>query len=235
MEVIRVAMVEDESEVSHQLRKQLQHMEQTGVSFSIAVFSDAESFLASYQCNYDIVLMDIMLPGMNGMEAAQQLRKKDGEVVLIFITNMAHFAVQGYEVSALDFVVKPVSPAVFEAKMTRALQAVKRRQGRTICLEKGGNNVYLSTRDICYVEVAGHELCYHTPQEEYQEWGSMKKAAAELEPDGFLRCHSSFLVNPRHILRVDGMNLYMTGGTQVPISHPKRKEFMQALTEWMGE
>lgn len=89
-------------------------------------------FLAVYNGDYDIILMDIEMPGTNGMDAAEQIRKRDAQVVIMFITNMAHYAIKGYEVGALDFVLKPIQYLNFANKMDRAMQLVENRGSKPV-------------------------------------------------------------------------------------------------------
>ena len=109
-----VAVIEDEKSASDALGQHLKRYgAETGEEFKIYVFPDAETFLQNYKADYDVVFMDIELPGMNGMTAARELRKLDGKVVLVFVTNMSQFAVGGYEVGAFDFILKPVNYSSF--------------------------------------------------------------------------------------------------------------------------
>ena len=104
--MIRIAMVEDSPEERKRIRECLSYMEETeNLTFSVTEFPTGNAFLANYHYEYDIVLMDINLPGINGLETARQLRRMDSAVILIFVTNLVQYAVSGYEVDALDFIV----------------------------------------------------------------------------------------------------------------------------------
>ena len=109
-----IAIVEDEKEFSTQLEKYLeQYQEENNVRFKVSVFQDGAEILEDYKKIYDVILLDIEMPRLNGMDAAEQIREMDTEVTLMFITNMASYAINGYAVGALDFVMKPINYYTF--------------------------------------------------------------------------------------------------------------------------
>ena len=226
--------MEDEKAVVEQLREYFDRLSgEEGITSALTHYGSAEEFLENGNEHQDIVLMDIMLPGMNGMEAAKAFREKDSGTVLIFVTNMARFAVKGYEVNALDFVVKPVSYQQFKVKLLRAAAAVERDKDVCYTVTQKNGLYRFAVRDLCYVEVWGHVLKYHLEHEVIETRGSMSEAEKTLKEHGFIRCHSSYLVNPRHILHIRGYEMEMSDGTTVQISHPKKKTFMAQLARWM--
>lgn len=120
--MVNVAIVEDEIRSADVLCGFLERYgSEKGREFAVSRFTDAIAFLENYVPRYDIVFMDIQLPDMDGMTASRRLRALDRDVILIFVTNMANYAVSGYEVDALDFIVKPVSYFPFTVKLERAL------------------------------------------------------------------------------------------------------------------
>jgi len=107
--VIRIAMVEDEAAVREQLMGYVQrYTRQYGTEFSVTEFADGVDILENYRPVYDIVFLDVEMKHLDGMETARRIRALDADVVLIFITNMAQYAIKGYAVGALDYVLKPV-------------------------------------------------------------------------------------------------------------------------------
>ena len=132
--MIRIALIEDESEAKDLFMTNLdRYSKEHGVEFTVAHFCNAMTFLESYKPVYDIVFMDIKMPDMNGLDAAHRLRQLDPSVILIFLTNLSQYAVRGYEVNALDFIVKPISYYVLVLKLERALHRLENEGG-------GGDN-----------------------------------------------------------------------------------------------
>ena len=109
----RIAIVEDDKSFIEELKKYLeQYSQEEGQEFEISTFYDGEEILENHVSGYDLILLDIEMPKVNGMDAAEKIREADENVVLMFITNMAQYAIRGYSVGALDFVMKPITSAV---------------------------------------------------------------------------------------------------------------------------
>ena len=230
-----IAIVEDHIEEAEKLKAYFsRYAKDANVTFSIAYFDNAESFLERYRPVYDIVLMDIMLAEMNGMEAAKKLRALDQTTTLIFVTNMAQFAVKGYEVDAFDFIVKPVTYPHFSMKLQRALQKLDTQQDRQITLSLADRMLRIHVSQIKYIEVAGHNLTYHTTTGAFYVYGSLKSAESELNSNFFVRCNNCYLVNLNYVQGIDGHNL-LIGKDVLQISRSRRKNFIEQLNNYLGE
>ena len=231
--MLDVAIVEDDKEYAAILSDYLKRYgSEKGVEFDITVFNEAVSFIEKYRPRFSIIFMDIELPMMNGMDAARQLRQKDCTASIVFVTNMAQFACQGYEVSALDFIVKPVTYADFSIKLDRAVRKAYQEQQREYLINIAGGEYRVYVGDIKYIEVSAHKVIYHMSDGSVINSRNTLSAVEErLKGEGFLRCSKFCLVNPRHITAIDGLSV-MLGKDEVFISRSKRSEFMQALACW---
>lgn len=231
----RIAVLEDtpgEAEVIESALRR--YAEERGRPVSLKLYTSGERFLEEYEPGLDLVLMDIEMPGISGMETAEQLRKRDEDVPLIFVTKMANYAVQGYSVRAMDFVVKPVVYENLAIKLDRALRAVDRRRNCRVVIQNGELTRWLNTEEILYVEVMNHTLFYHTAEEKISAYGTIKDCEQKLAPRGFARCSNSFLVNLNHVRQVRGSDV-LVGEQWLPIGRTKRREFMQRLAEFAGD
>ena len=233
--MINIAVVEDNEQDAAQLCAFIdEYAEKNGLAVKVSRFSDAVSFLDGTRGAFDLIFMDILMPGMDGMRAAQRLRASDRWAKLIFVTNMAQYAIRGYEVGALDFVVKPVRYPSFAFKFRRAVELATRRRRRSVWLQTASGSVRLDTAEILYVEVQGHRLVYHTIEGDLELWGTMKSARELLEPAGFALCNVCYLVNLERVTRLDGEMAYVDD-VPLKMSRGRRKPFVDALTRSMGE
>ena len=205
-----VTVLEDDEREQKKLKEYLEKFgSENDVVFCVKIFSSVKEFEAGYEKS-DLVLVDIELPDGNGFKVSESLRKKDESVMIIFVTNMAQYAVKGYEVEAFDFIVKPISYYGFSVKTERAmvkLRATKKEKDKTIVLKTVNSVITLAVSDILYVEVIGHSLVYHTVNGDFDVYGTMQKAAEDLGEAQFEFCNRCYLVNLAHVESVKGVRM----------------------------
>ena len=233
--MIRIAIVEDENIYALQLQEFLKQYERENEeNFQITLFSDGDEIVHKYKAEYDIILMDVEMKFMDGMSAAEEIRKLDTEVVIIFITNMPQYAIRGYAVDALDYVLKPVSYFAFSQRLNRAIVRMKRRENKTIFVGVKGGTIRLDATDVFYIESQGHTLNFHTASGVYEAFGTMKEQEEKLEPLHFYRGNKGYLINLAHVEGVrDGYAVVK--GEKLLLSRSRKKEFMETLTRYWGE
>lgn len=233
--MIKIAIVEDESMYANQLKEYLEQYEkENGEVFDITMYSDGDDIVHKYKAQFDIILMDVEMKFMDGMSAAKEIRKVDTEVVIIFITNMAQYAIRGYAVDALDYVLKPVSYFAFSQRLARAIGRMKKREQKVISVNIKGGTVRLDVANIYYIESQGHNLIFHTASGEYESFGTMKDVEDKLGTMNFFRGNKGYLINLAH---VDGVQegCAVVRGESLVLSRSRKKEFMEALTRYWGE
>ena len=230
----RVAIVEDNPDDADLLLHLLKQFEQTfHESFYYKVFENSSHFLDHYHKEYDLIFMDIEMPGMNGMDAAQKLREKDTDVTLIFITNMAQYALRGYTVDAIDYILKPLNHYSFSMKLKKALRNIQHRAQSMITLKTSDGIFRVSSSDIYYVEVSGHYLNYYTASTVYTVRSTMAVAEEQLLKYHFLRCSNCYLVNSVYITSVRSTEVTI-GSTSLPVSRTKKEAFFRELANYLG-
>ncbi len=236
MLMVHIAIVEDETSAARMLQSTLDtYARENGVNFQTKRFADAVSFLTDYKKGYDIVFMDIELPGLNGMDAAFKLREFDKQIIIIFVTNMAQYAVRGYEVDALYYIIKPINYQNTAYKLKRALSILSANSDAEIVLPQANGLVRLSSQALMYVEINSHKLFYHAEDKTYIAYGSLSEVEKNLRPHHFYRCNSCYLVNARYIASITGFVVTLLNGEQLQISHPKKKQFMLDIANWLGD
>lgn len=232
---ISAAIVEDDGSAAQELERQLTcYGQNNGHTFSISRFSEAGSFLQDYQPRYDVIFMDIKMPGLDGMSAAEQLRRIDPVTMLIFVTSMVQYAVQGYDVNAFDFIVKPVNPTAFDMKMKRAVRALRLSQGSELVLNAGGITRVLPSSSIHYIEVMDHELTYHTEQGVFSVRGKLSSVEQKLPAGTFFRCSVSYLINLRYVTQFTGEQVCVAGD-RLRVSRSKKKDLAAAVAAYLGQ
>ena len=230
----RIAIVEDDREYVKELKTYLmQYAAEEGQEFEISVFYDGAEILENYVPKYDLILLDIEMQKINGMDAAEKIRETDENVVLMFITNMAQYAIRGYSVGTLDFVMKPITYYTFSMKIKRALKRVQKREISSILLTLPDGVKKLEARQIYYLEVQNRQLHYHTDEGEIVVRGSLQSAENLLPSDTFAKCNHWYLVNLMHVTEVR-KNTAVVGPFELEISRRNRSGFLEALTKYMG-
>lgn len=227
--VLRIAIVEDEEAEAARLGEFLDcFSRETGMELRHSWISSAAAFLENYQREYDLIFMDIRMPDMDGMKAARRLREVDGEVMLIFVTNLAQYAVQGYSVNALDYILKPVSYPAFALKMRRVIDCCQRKQERRLLLNTNSGTVQLWESELYYVEIFDHHIRYHTRQANYDAYGTLKSVELSLPSHSFFRCNNQCIVNLRHVTKLDGYTV-TAAGQEFSVSRMRKKAFLEQL------
>ena len=230
----RIAVVEDDRNFVEELKGYLnQYAKEEGQEFEISAFYDGAEILEKYVPKYDLILLDIEMPKVNGMDAAEKIREVDDNVVLMFITNMAQYAIRGYSVGALDFVMKPITYYTFSMKIKRALKRVHKKEIPSILLTLSDGVKKLEVRQIYYLEVQNRMLHYHTDEGEFIVRGSLQSAEGTLPSNIFAKCNHWYLVNLMHVTAVR-KNMAMVGPYELEISRRNRGTFLGALAEYMG-
>lgn len=232
--MLRIAIVEDDAACMEQLRQNLTaYAKEKGEEFRLDCFAAGMDLMENYRPVYDLILLDIEMPHFNGMETARRIRRTDEQVLLMFVTNTAQYAVQGYEVGAVDYLLKPVNYYALALKMDRVLRISAGRQGSAVAVNRADGQHMVSTRELCYVEVQNHELCYHLTDRTLTATGSLKELESQLAGQGFARCHNCYLVNLRFVESIQP-EFVVVHGDRLKISRARRKAFLQAMLQQAG-
>lgn len=229
--MIHIAVVEDDQYYADQIKGYLDRFAQENkMDIRTQCFCNGMEIAEGYTPVYDIIFLDIEMPLLDGMSAAEHIRQKDPDVILVFITNLAQYAIRGYGVNALDYVLKPIGYAAFAMKLQKACRILAGRETRYVLLTDEQESRKISVSNIRYIEVANHQLIYHTTEGDFFQFGTLRKLEDELG-DSFARCNHCYLIN---LAYVDGTreDFVLLGGDTLKISRAKKKQFMQMLSDY---
>ena len=234
--MMKIAIVEDDLTYSNQLESYLHKYEnEYGEAFEITTYMDGNAIVQDYHSQFDIILMDIEMRYMDGMSAAEAIRGVDKEVVIIFITYTPQYAIRGYAVEALDYIVKPVSYFAFSQRLARAIVRMKKREQKSVIITVKGGIVRLAANSIYYIESQGHDIIYHTSLGNYVTSGTLKDAEQALKSLHFFRGSKWYLINLSQVEGLEDGSAKLKGGKPLPLSRGRKKEFMEALAQYWDE
>lgn len=223
--MVSVAIVEDDPGYTKRLREYLKkYEEEYREPLQVTAYSDGDEIVENYRGQFDLILMDIEMRFMDGMAAAEQIRKQDSRVIIIFITNMAQYAIRGYAVDALDYVLKPISYFAFSQRIRRAMGRMKKREEHYVAVNTKNGVYKIPASQLYWVESQGHRLTYHTKDAQYESTtASIGKLEKELGSANFFRCNKCYLINLRFVTGIEKDDVLL-GDKNIPVSRAKKSD-----------
>lgn len=225
----RIAVCEDEKYILEELHQKVEtYIKQKQLIANVKTYMSGEDLLMD-KTAHDIVLLDMMLPGLSGIEVAKQLYHK---CCIIFITFYEKYALDAFDVDAVHYLIKPVSDDRLYLALDRAIDRLKQMDHKMLTLVKAGKTRIINIHDILYCEVFNHQVIIHTMQDNYDYSGSLDMLENELD-GGFFRCHRSYIINMRCVIgREEGVAI-ISSGDRILVSRRKQTEFMQKLLKFL--
>lgn len=234
MTMIRIGLVDDDLGHLRLMRDYLTRYErEEDVVLQIEEFHNGLNFVEDYNGQLDVVFLDIEMPHMDGMTAAHKIRERDSSLAIIFLTNLAQYAIRGYEVNAIDFMVKPVGYFLFADKLRKALTFMNLNICRNFVLQTDDAVVRVATPQIIYIEKEKNYLVYHTKKGIFRVRGTMSALEKELRGEGFSACLSGCLVNLRYVAQIE-KDMVRLEGESLPVSRQRRKNFKEDFLKYLG-
>lgn len=227
--MIKIAMVDDEigsmQDVTHMLSD---YFEKRDEEVQISTYSNSLEFLSKYKAQFDVIIIDIAMPGINGLEMSKKIREVDNTVIMVFLTSMKQFAINGYEVNAVGFIVKPVTEYSLALTMNRVLTKLQNKASRRLVINLRQGVSVVSTDELRYIDVCFHHVVYHTADKEIEAYGTLSEVEEKLKGLPFARCNNSTIVNLNYVTKTTNNSVFL-GNTELIISRGKKKEFVNAV------
>ena len=214
---IRIGVVEDDPASCQLVLDYLnRYQQENDEQFTVSVFDDGE------------------MSEMDGMAAARRIRERDDKVVIVFITAAPQYAISGYEVRALSYLLKPLPWFAFSQELKKSIDMVRRNGDDSMLIETSNGQMRLNLADILYLESIRHTIVIHTLEGKLSINGTLKDMEAKLADHHFFRSNSCYLVNLKHVTGVADQDCVMSNGEQLRVSRPRKKAFLAALTDYIG-
>lgn len=231
--MISIAIVEDDKNAAEKVKHFTEKFfTEQNTEFSIDNFYDGEEFLTKFKNDYSLVLLDIEMPHINGMETARRLRSMNSDSIIVFITNLTQYAINGYEVNATGYLLKPVSYLQFKQTMLRVTNKLTSNKGVRLTLNVDRGIKVVSSNEIIYIETVAHGLVFHCHNEDVFTRKTLKDVELLLEEVGFVRCNHCYIVNLKFVVNVGKDSLTVIGDTELAISRTKKKDVMSKIMEY---
>lgn len=222
--MIKIAICEDKKEQQELLKTYInQIFEALYIKYKLEIFNSGEELLENYQNDTDVLLLDIQMGQINGMDTARKIRSIDDKVEIIFITSLIEYVLEGYEVRAYRYLIKPVKYENLKENIINCIKEVDIKN-KYIIVKEQGNQIKLDINEITYVEVQKETITIHTLNEVYKTNGTMSNIEKDIDCDRFFRCHKSFLVNLEHIKSIKQYTAILENSEEVPVSRYRFKE-----------
>nr|WP_305136054.1 LytTR family DNA-binding domain-containing protein [uncultured Schaedlerella sp.] len=237
--MIRIAVCEDEQVLLDELSGQVSKiLEQHSIAYNIESFRNGSALLAREA--YDILLLDIEMEPMDGLELAGKLRMRGDDSRLVFITAHQQYAVDAYEVHPFHYLVKPVDSEKLETVLLQLCDSLHRERGRAVIVRQGTAVRRVPLEQILYLEVLDRKIYLHTVEETVPFYGKLEDlepalTRPELVPDSFFRCHRSYIVNLRHVQLYDKNEIRLDNEDCIPLSKRRYKSFGLAFMHYLKE
>lgn len=231
-----VVIVEDEQGAYDALKKQIDEYQKRNknVEFDVTHYLNATEFLDKPFDGFDLIFLDIEMPGISGIEAARKIRKTNEDVMIVFVTNMAQYALESYDVHAYDFILKPVNYDSFSIKFERCVNALSHKLlKREIVLAYGTNKKKVDIGDITFIESSNHNVIVHFKGGEFRMRTTLASFEKQLKGCHFVYCNACYLVNLKWVKELKGDSV-VVDNSELRISHLKKPMFLSEFAKYIG-
>ncbi|KAB1441254.1 LytR/AlgR family response regulator transcription factor [Candidatus Galacturonibacter soehngenii] len=233
---INIAICDDNKIFCNQLKEFIErYSHDNDTRCKVSSFNSGIELLEQYTDDYKIIILDIEMEGMNGIETALEIRKKNQKVIMWFLTVSEAYVMDGYKAEAFRYLIKPLSYEEFAEQFKESIKWVEEKYVTPIIVEYKNETYHLEEDDILFIEVYGHKLIYHLHNKPITTIDSLKNIETKLSKSSFVRIHRSYLINLKKVKTFNKVEIIMQNNEKVPISKYKEKEFKQAYTQFWGK
>lgn len=230
-----IAVCDDEvmecSKIAAKIRGILEEME---VSCTIRQFYSGQELLQSSE-SFDIIFLDIIMGGLDGMRTAQIARKKAFDKLLVFISASREYVFDAYDVEAFQYLLKPIEDKKLKKVLEKAVCKTQERSQAFIIVSRDRQKKKLFLDDIYYFEIRGRMIDAHGTGGIFSYYEQIGLLERELQGKGFFRCHKSYLVNLKYVDVYNRQELVLDNGERIGIARRRYEEFGREILKYMRE
>ena len=237
MILYKIAICDDEDTLIRELQDYLErYSDEMGQEFCYFSYYDGSELLRGYRPDFDLIFLDIKMEQLNGLKTAEEIRRIDRSVGLIFLTSMKQYVFNGYEYNAINYLLKPVKYSILKMELDRYFTYYHGKDEPYLSFSNDSGKYKALYKDLSYAETEKRNVMLHFQGQEQVIYKNMKEVARLLcAQPGFVRCHQSFVVNLSFVKGMEGMDVVLSTGERIPVSQPRRKEFMARLADYWGD
>lgn len=233
--MLHIAICDDEkSFVSHLTQLLHRYSDEAEEQLKITVYYDGSELIEHYNTTIDLIFLDIKMNQINGLKTAERIRQMDSHVGIIFLTTLTQYGLEGYKYQAINYIIKPIKYVRLKSELDKFTERLRQTVSPSYVIINDSGKYKFTLKTLRYVETFNRNLLFHTEQENIICYKNMKEIEKELAEQGFVRCHTSYLVNLFYVKGVKKLEIELITGEILPISQPKRKAFMEQLTKYWG-
>lgn len=236
--MVRIAFCEDERPQSEYITRLIKtYAKKCHKTITVDTYTSAEQFLISQEDEepYHLFILDIQLGKMNGMDLAKKIREKEKEAYIVFLTGLKDYAIEGYEVGAVRYLLKPVREEVLFELLEKICDEIESGGKKYFLYQTSGCTKRILFSDIYYIESEGHYVNMHTIQENSRWKSSLSSLVKQFETQDFIMVRRGLYANLNHIERIGRMECFLDNGETIPISKSCYKAINQAFIEYYQE
>lgn len=235
---MKIAVVENEEKDIQVYKEYIsKYQESTKERIEAVFFQNGIDAITDYPKELDAIFMDIDMPMIDGLETSKKIREKDSDVIIIFVTNLSQFAIQGYKVQALDFLLKPIEYMDFKFEIDKIKRNTNRKGNDFIWVSTKGTTIRLSFKNIISIEIFHHDLIIKTNLKDNPEFkfrGSLQAISEKLDNSMFARINNYSIVNLSYVKEIRKEDVILQDGTSVLFSRNRKKDFIDAFASFMN-
>lgn len=241
--MFNVAICDDEEKQRELVKTMLISLSlKTNIDFQVTLFTSGEQLVSHYRNvgdTFHILIMDVEMSGMNGIQTAKEIRNmKYLDVQIMFLTSYPEYMVESFDVVTFQYLIKPIKPHIFEEKMIKLCQYFKALDKKYVLIKSDYEELLLKYDDILWIEVmksltVKNKLKFVTQENSHETKGILSGYANALKDHGFLQIHRSIMINLLHVQKFVGTQVVMLNGAELPIGRSKVKEVKDAYTKYM--